>query len=234
MVRSYTQTAEVIAGKLETARTLVSTATRAVLRLSCQTALQDVLERRPDGVIAEVSQQAPGGAAADRVLQCALAELSRYIDRLQAAQCKVRDEFTGGTGSVAREFGTVAGDEVHAIAQAIDEMLGSYQRAWHQLQALDLRRQADRGASRAVAAASSLSAQGSQAPEHHVTRALALEIVSTEAAAERALSLAQDSGGDLGEAVQKASALLDGDDEELRDVLRSMREVSEQLGRERG
>jgi hypothetical protein len=231
VVRSYRQTAEAIAVKLTSARSLLDAATHAVLRMSCQLTLRDALQGRPDRLVAELGRMQDRGAGSRRTLARALAELERYVERLQVAQWRVRDEASGAAGSVAFEFGAAAGDEVQSIQHALDEMLGSYQRAWHQLQALDLRRQADLGAHHAVAAASTLSDQGAAAPAADQARELALQIASTEAAAERALALSQDGSGALSEAVHRAMALLGTDDGELSEVLRTMRELGEQLGK---
>jgi len=221
----YRRTASAIGEKLELGEQLLEIAARGVVRMACRAALRQVVTARPDAAIAAVSAEKQTGQMRTRV-QEALRQLAVYLDRLGAARWRVDDEVTAAAGSIAHEFKVTPSADGLPEKEVLDEMLRNYERARHQLEALDLRLSAEVGAKEAVAAASKL-ARGDQL-DAPADIDVAVAISSVESTAQRALEVAAFDSTALTEAVCRAATVVgsDRDQTHLRDLLQALREAT--------
>ncbi|MBN2361308.1 MAG: hypothetical protein JXR83_17775 [Deltaproteobacteria bacterium] len=221
----YRRTAAAIGEKLELSEELLATAARGVVRLACRAALRRVVHARPDAAIAAVSAETRPDRMRARV-KTALRQLAVYLDRLGAARWRVEDEVTASAGSIAHEFGVAASADGLPEQEVLDEMLRGYERARHQLEALELRLSAEVGAEAAVRAANTL-AQGDPLVEAGDID-VAVAIASVESTAQRALEVAAFDSTALTQAVCSAAALVGSgrDQTHLRDLLQALREAT--------
>jgi hypothetical protein len=221
----YQRTAAAVGDKLELAEELLATAASGVVRLTCRAALRQVIDARPDAAIAAASAETRPEQMRPRV-QAALKQLASYLDRLGAAHWRVADEMTAAPGSVAHEFKVAASADGLPEKEVLDEMLANYERARHQLEALDLRLSAEVGAQAAVRAASKLT-RGDQL-DQPADIDVAFAISSVESTAQRALEVAAFDSAPLTEAVCRAATMVGSgrDQTHLRDLLQALREAT--------
>lgn len=228
--KSYLGAAESIAEKVAAAKQLAELAQQGFLRLFCRTVLQLALTNRPDSAIALVGRHGNSGTPTEAQVKDAIDAVVGYLQTLQSAESAIQDEANGAPGSVAFEFSCRAQEAAAPVAQALQELQTSYNRTRHQLQAIRLKIQAQSKAQQAVAAATRLAQNNPGENQQPQTEALVREMANTEAALDRAQAFAIDHGDQLNAAVQRATDLIQSEqDSHLGDALASMREVTQLL-----
>ena len=223
----YVSAAEAIGHRLQLAEELKASTAAAVLRLACGAPVHRLLERRPDQALKRLDEpgsKAPLGGRVD----AALTAVRTFLSEVEAAQAQLAKERQGAPGSVAHRLRIDASERAKPFDLALGELVTTYGRVAHRLDALRLRVAADADASAVASAAMELAGQAPTPPRDVVE--VALEMTQAEQSAVAALTALGVEPVRISDVVVQASVALarsEGDDEAMADVLRVMRQEME-------
>ena len=217
----YGRAAEAIRNRLQLAEELQSTAGAAVVRLACAEPVRRLLEKRPDAVLARLTDAKETVPLSARV-ELTLLAVRGFMSELERTRAKIQLELSGAAGSIAQQVGLSAAERARPFDAAVSQLEVTYGRVGHRLEALRLHLRAEADAGAVAGAAITLS--GAAPPQNVV--AIALEVSSAEQSAVTALAAIGATPSRIVDVVVRASASLardSGDDEALSEVLRSVR-----------